>query len=358
MILWLMLLFIPISLVLEFVLHASATLVFVTSILAIVPLAVWIRRGTEQLAHSLGPSIGGLLNVTIGNAAELIIMIFVLTAGNADVVKGQITGSIIGNSLLALGMAVLVGTWQRKKLNFNRDNAGQLSTMLTLVLIGLLLPAVFDFTERNLVDAANAAALDENLSLVVSVVLILLYVANLVYTLVTHENVFSAGSEETPLEEGKTWPVWLSLGIMLAATAITALEAELLSGALEEAAVQMGMSVFFLGVVVLAVVGNFAEYISALYFARKGDMSLVMSITVGGTIQVALFVAPMIVLVSYFIGSPMNLVFANPIELVAIAGVALIIEAISKDFEVTWFEGALLIGVYVLLATAFFFVTP
>jgi Ca2+:H+ antiporter len=356
-----LLIFIPVSLVLEYVVEVSPVWVFATSILAIVPLAVWIRRGTEQIAYKVGPSIGGLLNVTLGNTAELIIMFFILLNGSAEVVKGQITGSIISNSLLALGLAVFIGALSKKKLTFNRQKAGQLSTMLILVLIGLLLPAIFDFTERDIARAANASALDEYLSLAVSVILILLYFANLVYTLVTQRDVFSTqeeNGETLPELEGDVWPVWKAVAVLVAATAVTTLEAEFISGALEQTAGQLGISVFFLGVTVLAVIGNFAEYVSAVYFARRGDMGLVMSVTVGGTIQIALFVAPLLVLVSYFIGSPMNLVFSNPIELIAIASVAFIVNAIAEDGEATWFEGALLIGVYVMLAIAFFFVTP
>ncbi len=368
---------VPVSLALEYLFHAPPLWVFISATLAIIPLAVWIRRGTEQLADRLGASIGGLLNVTFGNTAELILALFVLMGGKTDVVKGQITGSIIGNSLLGLGLAILIGTWHRRRQTFNRDRAGQLSTMLILVLISLLLPAIFDFTERDLAHVPNASALDEKLSLAVSVVLILLYAGNLVYTLVTHRDVFSAnekasrestGKPNAPasIEEGKqgetkeaqVWSLWQTALVMLGATALTALEAELVSSSLEVTASDIGVTSFFLGVIVLAIIGNVAEYVSAIFFAREGDMSLVMSITIGGTIQVALLVAPVLVLVSYFMDKPMNLVFSNPIELVAIAAAALAIEAVSKDGEVTWFEGLLLVGVYLLMAIAFFFVTP
>ncbi len=374
MIYFYLLLLVPISLALEYLIHAPPLWVFVSSAAAIIPLAVWIRRGTEQLADRLGASIGGLLNVTFGNTAELIIAMFVLLDGKTEVVKGQITGSIIGNSLFGLGLAILIGTWGRRRLTFNRDRAGQLSTMLILVLISLLLPAIFDFTERDIAQVPNAAALDERLSLAVSVVLILLYAANLVYTLVTHRDIFSAneetsreatGKEKTPasVEKAKQpkegeWSLWITGLVMVGATALTALEAEQISSSLTDTAGSIGVTPFFLGVIVLAIIGNAAEYVSAIFFAREGDMSLVMSITIGGTIQVALLVAPVLVLVSYFLGRPMNLVFANPIELIAIAAAAFAIEAIAEDGEVTWFEGLLLIGVYLLMAIAFFFVTP
>ncbi len=349
-----LLLFIPISLVLEYIVHAPPFWVFATSLLAIIPLAVWIQRSTEEIAVQVGPSIGGLLNVTFGNAAELIIALFILNNGLGTVVKGQITGSIIGNSLLGLGLAILIGTLHKPKLSFHRAQTGQLSTLLILALVGLMLPAVFDMTERTLAKAPNALALDENLSLLVSVVLILLYIANLIYTLITHRSVFAGESE---VGQAK-WSVRKGFGILLIATLFTAWESEMLSGALDATAQQMGVSQFFLGVVVLALAGNIAEYVSAIYFARRGNMNLALSITLGATIQIALFVAPLLVILSYLMGHPMDLVFSNPIELVAIAAVAFVVEAIAKDGEVTWFEGAMLVGVYALFGIAFFFVAP
>lgn len=334
--------------------EASEIWIFVTGVLAIVPLAEWIRRATEQMARHSGPAIGGLLNVTFGNLAELILALFVLAEGNAVVVKGQITGSIIGNSLLGLGLAILAGSWGRDKQTFERARAGQLAALLILSVIALLLPAVFDYTERQ-AGAADIPSLDEHLSLGVSVVLIVVYLGNLIYTLVTHRNVFAGPERE---HEPAEWPLWQALAILVAATAVTAVEAEMVSGALEATAAGLGISTFFLGVTVLAVVGNAAEYVSAVYFARKNDMDLVVGITVGSTIQIALLVAPVLVIVSYLIGNPMNLVFDNPIELFAIAGVAFAVNAIAQDGETTWFEGLLLLGVYALLGLAFFFVTP
>lgn len=356
-----LLLLVPLSLILAYVVHAPPVLIFLSAGLAIIPLAVWIQRGTEQVAGQAGRSIGGLLNVTFGNAAELILALFVLLAGNSTVVKGQITGSIIGNSLLGLGLTIIVGTWGKKNLKFNRDQAGLLSTLLMLALIGLLLPAIFDFTERDLARVANATPLDERLSLLVSIVLVLLYIGNLIYTLVTHDDIFSSQESESGSNEEAQkarWPLWRALLVLAAATIFTAWEAELTSGALEETAKAIGVSEFFLGVIVLALIGNIAEYVSAIYFARRDQMDMVMSISVGATVQVALFVAPLLVLISYIIGHPMDLVFNNPMELVAIASVAIIESAISKDGEATWFEGVLLVGVYLLMAFAFYFVTP
>ncbi len=358
---WLLLL-IPISLTLRYFFDVSPLIVFVAAILAIVPLAEWIRRATEQLADKLGSTIGGLLNVTFGNVSELLLAIFVLLEGHTAVVKGQITGSIIGNSLLGLGLAVLVGSWGRDKQTFNKESAGKLSSLLILSVIALLLPALFNYTERGIVNSATASSLDEKLSLGVSVVLIVVYLANLVYTLITHRDVFeSAGknkSEESVVEDETQWSALAAIGVLVIGTALTAWEAEIVSGKLEAAAGTLGLSTFFLGVIVLAVIGNAAEYVAAIYFARKDEMTTVMGITVGSSIQVALLIAPLLVLISYAFGKPMNLVFANPLELIAIAAAAFIVNAIALDGDTTWFEGVLLLAVYVILGMAFFFVTP
>ncbi|HJQ20524.1 MAG TPA: calcium/proton exchanger [Gemmatimonadaceae bacterium] len=359
---WL-LLFVPISLALEYVVHAPPAWVFVSAIVGIVPLAEWIRRATEHLAASVGSAIGGLLNVTFGNAAELIIALFVLRAGHGDVVKAQITGAIIGNSLLGLGLAIVAGSIGREQQTFSRHRAGQLGSMLMLTMIALMIPALFDYTERAHLEPHLAMELDERMSLGVSVVLIVVYVANLVYTLVTHKGVFegAVGERGEEADEGHAppdgrWSVRKSIGVLVAATALTALQAELVSGSLEATATGLGLTPFFLGITLLAVVGNAAEYISAVYFARRDQMGLVMSITVGSTIQIALLVAPLLVIVSYLFGTPMNLVFANPLELMAIAGVAFTVNAIAHDGETTWFEGVLLLAVYALLGIAFFYV--
>jgi Ca2+:H+ antiporter len=232
--------------------------------------------------------------------------------------------------------------------------------LLILVTIAVMLPALFDYTERGVLRSPDSAALDQRLSVGVAIVLILVYIGNLVYTLVTHRDVFA---QETTAGEvldhgiATPWPLSRSLLVLAAATTFTALEAEVVSSTVEAAAGRLGLTPFFLGVIVLAVVGNAAEYISAVYFARRGHMGLVVGITVGSTIQVGLLVAPLLVLFSYLIGHPMNLVFNNPIELIAIAGAAFIVNSIAQDGETTWFEGVMLLAVYLLFALAFFFVT-
>lgn len=342
--------FVPISVLLAYGLHAPAPWVFVTAILGIIPLAEWIRRATEQLAHRAGSAIGGLLNVTFGNLAELIIALFVLSAGSVEVVKAQITGSIIGNSLLGLGLAIVIGGWGKEKQSFKPQRASLLSSLLILSVIALLLPAFFDLAKKH--EGSSVRFLtDERVSLGVSIVLILVYVANLAYTLCTHRDVFAF--DETP--DPNSWPVIKSLGVLIGATAVVALEAELVSGALEETSKGLGVSTFFLGIIVLAIVGNIAEYISAVYFARKDRMGLVVTITVGSTIQVALLTAPVLVIASQFMTHRLNLVFGNPLEMIAIAATAFAVSSIAQDGETTWFEGVLLLAVYVLLAVSFFY---
>lgn len=338
--------------------HLGALWIFATSMLAIVPLADFMRKATERLAHRSGPTIGGLLVVTFGNATELILAIFVLLAGQQTTAKAQITGSIVGNSLLGLGLACLVGGVGRTRQKFNRERAGNLTTMLILVVIAIMIPAAFDFTERSL-RATNTSQLDEKLSLFVAVVLIALYAANLVYTLVTHRDVYSGGGEEAKEgEKAAAWPVWVSLLVLLGATVLVGVESEMISGALDGAATSLGVTRFFLGITLLAVIGNAAEYLSAIYFARQNRMSLAMTVTLGATIQVGLLIAPVLVIVGFFIGQPMSLVFSSPLELIAIAASAFAVNSIARDGESSWFEGALLVGVYLLLALAFFFVTP
>ncbi len=352
---WLLLL-VPASLALHLLGIGAPLLDFSVAILAIVPLAEWIRRATEQLAHRLGPALGGLLNVTFGNMAELILAVFVLLDGKPDVVKAQITGSIIGNGLLGLGLAVVAGSWGRQKQTFSRESASRLSSLLMLAIIALMVPALFDYTEHGLVASPVRTDLDERLSLGVALVLIGVYVANLVYSLVTHRDVFESASDEHA-EAGGRWSVGRAVLVLLAGTAFTAWESEIVADRLDAAAGSLGLSTFFLGVILLAVIGNAAEYVAAVYFARRNRMTLVMGITVGSSIQVALLVAPLLVLISYAAGKPMNLVFSNPLELIAVAAVTFTVNAVAGDGETTWFEGVLLLAVYVVLMLAFFFVS-
>ena len=345
------LLFIPLSLALRYATELGPVWIFLTGAIAVAVLADWVRRATEQLAERAGSAIGGLLNVSFGSIAELVLSLFVLAEGQSQVVKAQITGSIMGTSLLGLGLAALVGGITRERQTFNRANSGLLSTMLILVVIALLLPAVFDLSAHRTQAVTGPA--DERLSLAVSVVLLLLYGANLVFTLITHRNVFA---DEEPRGSATAWSIPRSLAVLIGGTVLIALEAELVSDAVSATATQLHVSPVFLGVIVLALVGTSADLFAAVAFARQDKMNIVFSICVGSAIQMALVVAPLLVLLSWFIGAPMNLVFDNPLDLLAIAGAAFAVRAIAADGETSWFEGLLLVGVYMLLGLAFFYV--
>jgi Ca2+:H+ antiporter len=352
MIRWILLALVPVGPILH-ALGLPPIWVFLSGILGVGVLADWIRRATDQLAGHTGAAVGGLLSVSLGSLAELLLALFVLARGAADVVHAQITGSIIGTSLLGLGLAIIVGGAGREHQTFKRERAGLLSSLLILVVIALLLPAVRSKTARQVVHAGHVAVSEESLSLIVSAVLLLIYLGNLVYTLVTHRDVFSTG--EAGDETAQAWPLWRCIAILAAATAVAAWESDLISDALSDASRTLHLSPTFLGVIVLALVGNVADLFSAIWFARQGRLGLVMSICIGSAIQMALVVAPLLVILSWLIGSPMTLVFTNPLDLFAIAGTAFIVNAITGDGETTWFEGVLLVGVYCLLGTAFFF---
>ncbi|MBB3174840.1 Ca2+:H+ antiporter [Endobacter medicaginis] len=353
----LLLLIVPVSLALAWF-QAPPVWVFAAGAVATAVLADRVREATEHLAERVGGALGSLLNVSFGSIAELLLALFVLTGGQAAVVQAQVTGSIIGTGLLGLGMAMLAGGIGREKQLFNRDAIGLLSTMLTVVLIALLLPAVFDATQRAAVARPIVAIADEHLSLGVAVVLIALYLINLVYTLVTHRRVFTAAKDGEETGEGGTtqgWSVARSLTVLVVVTAVVALEAELVSRSLEQTAELLHLSSMFLGVVVLALVGTAADLFAAIVFARDDRMTMVFNICIGSAIQMAMVVAPILVLVSWLIGTPMNLVFGNPLDLLAIGGTAFVVRAVTADGETTWYEGVLLIGLYALLAMAFFF---
>ena len=344
---------VPLAPVLHYLFGPLPLWVFVAGIAGVGVLADWIRIATEQIARHTGPAVGGLLTISLGSLAELILALFVLAQGEAEVVHAQITGSILGTSLLGLGLAIVVGSIGRERQTFKRERAGLLSSLFILAVIALLLPAIFDLVARRSPDAGRVAVSDEQLSLAVSGVLLLLYLGNLLYTLVTHRDVFATGEEES--HGGAAWPVWQCLVVLAAATAGAAWESELVSSALMDAARALNLSATFVGVIVLALVGTVADLFSAVFFARQDRMGLVMSICIGSAIQVALVVAPLLVILSWLFGRPMTLVFHDPLDLFAIAGTALIVNAITGDGETTWFEGVLLMGVYAVFAVAFFF---
>jgi Ca2+:H+ antiporter len=348
-----LLLLVPVAPILEYLVGASAPWVFVTGAISVGVLADWLSRATEQLASRVGPAIGGLVNVSFGSVAEFILALFVLAGDHPDVVRAQITGSILGTSLLGLGLGAVIGGIGREGQRFDRARAGLLSSMLILVVIALLLPAIFDATQRVGTGARQIGITDEQLSISVSIVLLGLYGANLVYTLATRRDAF-APDEPRVAERG--WPLWVSVAVLMTATAVIALEAELVSDSLEVTAGTMGLSPIFLGVIVLALVGTVSDLFAAAWFARQDKMGLVLNICIGSAIQVALVVAPLLVLVSWIIGHPMTLVFSSALDLFAIVCAAFIVNSVARDGETTWFEGVLLIGVYLLFGLAFFYV--
>ena len=331
--------------------HLSPIWIFIAGIAGIAVLAEWIRAATDQLALHTGPTAGGLLTVSLGSLAELVLALFVLARGEIEVVHAQITGSIMGTCLLGLGLAIVVGGIPRQHQSFKRERAGLLSSLLILGVIALLLPAVFDYAGRTIRHNATIEVSDEALSLAVSAVLLLLYAGNLAFTLVTHRDVFATGEED---RGEPRWSTATCLAILAAATVGAALESELVSSALTDSAAAMGLTPLFLGVIVLALVGTSADILAAVWFAHQNRMGLVMGICIGSGIQIALVVAPLLVIFSWIIGSPMSLVFKNPIDLFSIAGTAFIVNAIASDGETTWFEGVLLIGVYIVLGMAYF----
>jgi Ca2+:H+ antiporter len=348
------LLFVPLSLVLNHFSLVAPPWIFLAGLIAIAVLADWVRQGTEQVAAHAGNTIGSLLNVSFGNAAELVLALFVLSTAQTQVVQAQITGSIIGTTLLFLGISALVAGLRPERQVFSQQQVGLLSTLLLLLAVAIILPAVFHATERQMSPpGANLSRLDEQLSLSVSVVLLLLYGANVVYVLVSRRSIFACGREEECA--APKWSLPVGLAVMVGATIGVAFEAEVVSTRLAETASQIGLSSVFMGVVVLALIGTVSDLFVAVSFARAGKMEIVLSLCLGSAIQIALVVAPVLVLVSWAIGHPMNLVFGSPLDLFAIASAAFIVRTIVADGETTWYEGFLLVGVYVLFALAYFF---
>lgn len=345
--LYLLIAFVPVSFVLELQ-HANPIWIFVCSCLAIIPLAGVMGQATESLAEKSGPGIGGLLNATFGNAAELIIAFVALRQGLYGVVKASLTGSIIGNVLLVLGLSALSGGLKFEKQKFNQVAAGVGATLMSLSAIGLVIPDVY-----HLVAGDQARIHEQDLSLLIAIVLFVTYLLSLLFSLKTHKHLYAGdGNVAHPhnTNAGVTGPVVL----LLLATAGVAWMSEYLVGAVEHTAHALGMSDVFVGVIVVAVIGNAAEHSTAVSVAMKNQMDLALNIAVGSSIQIALFVAPMLVFISLALGKPMDLLFTN-LEVIAIGISAWALTLVSHDGESNWLEGALLVAVYLMLAIAFYF---
>lgn len=324
--------------------HANATLQFVVSSIAIIFVAGFLGKATESVAHYAGERIGGFLNATFGNAAELIIAIFLVKDGLFDMVKASLTGSIIGNLLLVLGISVLAGGLKFKEQNFNVKLAGHNSSLMFLAVIALIIPAVFarSFTVKE----------TSTLSLLVAGVLIAAYLLWLLFSMVTHKNELS----DEVVEHGEAlWSRNASILFLILATVMTAFVSEWLVGTVEQFTKQFGLSELFVGAFLIAIIGNAAEHSAAVMLALKNKIGAAVEIAIGSSLQIALFVAPVLVIVSFFLGQTMDLIFTL-YELAAIVVAVMIAKSISQDGQTNWYEGVLLLVVYCILGVAFFLV--
>jgi Ca2+:H+ antiporter len=346
----LLLLAIPLAVGLHFA-HAAPLLVFVAAAVAIIPLAGVLGEATEKLSAHSGPLIGGFLNATMGNATELIIAFFALRAGHIEVVKASLSGSIIGNMLLVLGLSLLVGGIGREKQTFSRTAAGVNSTMLFIAVAGFVLPAVFDLAVYGTLSAQNETI--QRLSLWTSGVLMLIYFISFIFVMKTHKALFVA--EHAPAGDVAKGSVKAAVTSLVIATAFIGWIAEIMVGEISAVTQSLGMTELFIGVIVVAIVGNAAEHSTAILVARKNQMDLAITIAVGSSTQIALFVGPLLVFLSMIVGKPMSLVF-NAFELAAVALSVFIVEMISQDGESNWFEGAMLLALYVIIGICFYFV--
>jgi len=322
------------------------TLVFGLAAISILGLAWLIGQATERIGAITGPQVGGILNATFGNIAELIIAFFALQAGLIDVVKASLTGSIIGNLLLVLGLSVLVGGLKNGRQTFSREIAGSNAALLVLAAIGLLIPAVLSFSS-----AGTEGSVVED-SVLVSVLLIAGYVLSLIYQF-TNPSSTLGGHEPHDTHEGPAWTGRTAAVVLVGAAILLAILSEILVGAIEPVVETLGLTAFFVGVIILPVIGNLAEQLVAVQLALKNRMDFSMAVSYGASLQVALFVAPVLVVLGVLTGHPMNLVFA-PLEVTAVAAAVGISALIALDGESNWLEGALLVIVYLILAASFF----
>jgi Ca2+:H+ antiporter len=351
--------FIPIAIVLE-VAHASAVVIFFASALGVIPTAALMGRATEELAVRSGPGIGGLLNVTFGNAPELIIALFALGAGLHEVVKASIIGSIMGNTLLVLGASMFVGGWGRDRQRFDRTAASAQSSMLLLAAAALVMPAVYELVDGRGLPLPGAERVHydttvQSLSAAVAVVLILSYAAGLWFSLKTHRDLFNPVHDGDD-EHGEPWSVRKAVIALAIAGVAVGVMSEILVDSISDAAETLGLSEFFIGVIIVAIVGNAAEHWLAVLVARKDKMDLAVNIAIGSSAQIALFVAPVLVLTSFVVGPhPMALVF-NGFELAGILLAILIANNVTNEGESTWYEGLQLLAIYAVLGLTFYFV--
>ena len=359
---WL-LVFVPVAFALRYVpAWHNGTALFIVSALAIIPIAGWMGHATEQLAHRMGEGIGGLLNASFGNAAELIIALMALRTGHIEVVKASITGSIIGNLLLVLGAAIFAGGLRYKQQRFNKTAARSSCTALILAAAALVIPTIFHHAAAQTPGGWTPLA-EQRLSLAIAVVLILTYVAILIFSLVTHKQLFVGAEADIADDDPRTpddpqaekpWPVAKAVGVLLIATLAVAWVSEFLVGAVEAAQHSLGVTETFVGVIIVAIVGNAAEHSTAITMAMKNKMDLSLGIAVGSSLQIALFVAPVLVFASYLFPHQLNLEFTLP-EIAAVVIAAFVTDQIAGDGESNWLEGIQLLALYVIIGVLFYF---
>jgi Ca2+:H+ antiporter len=339
---------------------ASAPLVFFASALGVIPTAALMGKATEELAARSGPGVGGLLNVTFGNAPELIIAIFALRAGLQEVVKASLVGSILGNTLLVLGASMLLGGLRRERQTFHPTAASSQSLMLLLACVALIMPAIFELVIGGSLPRPTAEAVRfphdlEAISVGVAIVLLLSYAAGLLFSLKTHRALFNPETDDDE-EGGEPWSVRRSVIALAIAGVAVGVMSEILVGSIEDAAAGVGLSPFFVALIIVAIVGNAAEHWVAVYFAWRDKLDLSVGIAIGSSAQIALFAAPVLVLLSLVVGPyPMSLVF-NGLELGALLLAVVIAHWVTQEGESTWFEGLQLLAVYAVLGLTFFFV--
>src|SRR5947209_6330451 len=345
-----LLVFVPLSIAFS-LLHLSPLLIFAATALAIAPMAGVLGESTSSLAAYAGPTTGGLLNASLGNATEFIIALFALHGGHIRVVKASLSGSIIGNLLLVLGLSIVVGGAKKDFLRFSRTTTSMHSTMLMIAVAALVMPAVFNLTVYG--ELRHTGDTIERLSLWTSAILIALYLANLLFVFWTHRALFQSIKQECALPELSRKQAIVGLTL---ATVIIAILSEILVSQIEPVTQLVGMSELFVGVIGIAIIGNAAENSTAIIMARRQKIDLAMTIATSSSTQIALLIAPALVFISVWMGHPMTLVF-NGFEIAAIVLSVLIVEMISADGETNWFEGAQLLAVYAIVAVAFYFVT-
>jgi Ca2+:H+ antiporter len=351
---YILLIFAPIAAGLE-VAHADHLVLFVVSAIALIPLAKLIGDSTEHLATHYGPTVGSLLNVTFGNAAEIIIAVVAISAGLLDLVKASITGAIIGNILLILGLSIIAGGFRYKEQSFSRENIGIQSSMLFLAVIGLAVPTILASTILSPLENQLQVQL---LSDALAFILLIVYILGIVFTFITHKHLFTPPETAEDVQEshGTRWSKKKSFLLLAASMAGVIVVSEILVASVETTGEELGFGELFVGAIIVGIVGNAAEHSSAILLARKGKMELSIGIAAGSGTQIALFVVPILVFAGIAMGQPFTLVF-TVLELATIFLAAIILNLIVHDGRSNWFEGVMLTAVYIIIAIAFFFIT-